>query len=72
MELGTPYHEDKNFTELPLLDTWIHYFEAYHNHWQRYRGKEVVFMEIGVQSGGKIPMLRDYFGPGLTYGGGGY
>ena len=24
-------------------------------------------MEIGVQSGGKIPMLRDYFGPGFVY-----
>ena len=57
----------KDFETLPLLDIWPIYFEAYHNHWQRYRGKEVVFMEIGVQSGGKIPMLRDYFGPGLTY-----
>lgn len=24
-------------------------------------------MEIGVQSGGKIPLLRKYFGPGFTY-----
>jgi hypothetical protein len=58
----------KDFDTLPsLLYIWPVYFEAYHNHWQRFRGKEVVFMEIGVQSGGKIPMLRDYFGPGLTY-----
>mmetsp|Transcript_17345 Transcript_17345/g.29912 ORF Transcript_17345/g.29912 Transcript_17345/m.29912 type:complete len:372 (+) Transcript_17345:335-1450(+) len=58
----------KDFSNLPLLHIWPRYFEAYHNHWQRYRGKgNVVFMEIGVQSGGKIPMLRDYFGPGLTY-----
>lgn len=57
----------KDFHALPLLHIWPIYFEAYHNHWQRYRGKDVVFMEIGVQSGGKIPMLRDYFGPGLTY-----
>lgn len=63
-ETKSPVH----FTTLPLLHIWPVYFEAYHNHWQRYRGKEnVVFMEIGVQSGGKIPMLRDYFGPGLTY-----
>lgn len=53
--------------ELPMLHIWPNYFEAYHNHWQRYRGKNVVFMEIGVQSGGKIPLLRDYFGPGFTY-----
>jgi hypothetical protein len=57
----------KDFTTLPSLHIWPAYFEAYHNHWQRYRGKQVVFMEIGVQSGGKIPLLRDYFGPGLTY-----
>ena len=57
----------KDFKTLPLLYIWPIYFEAYHNHWQRYRGKQVVFMEIGVQSGGKIPMLRDYFGPGFTY-----
>jgi len=57
----------KDFDTLPLLHIWPVYFEAYHNHWQRFRGKNVVFMEIGVQSGGKIPMLRDYFGPGLTY-----
>jgi hypothetical protein len=24
-------------------------------------------MEVGVQSGGKIPLLRDYFGPGFEY-----
>ena len=56
-----------DFTTLPLLHIWPQYFEAYHNHWSRYRGKEVVFMEIGVQSGGKIPLLRNYFGPGFTY-----
>lgn len=57
----------KDFETLPLLHIWPIYFEAYNNHWHRYRGKEVVFMEIGVQSGGKIPLLRDYFGKGLTY-----
>ncbi|KAL7572333.1 hypothetical protein ACA910_021549 [Epithemia clementina (nom. ined.)] len=56
-----------DFKNFPLLHIWPNYFEAYHNHWQRYRGKRVVFMEIGVQSGGKIAMLREYFGPGLTY-----
>eukprot|EP00526_Cylindrotheca_closterium_P015021 CAMPEP_0113626390 /NCGR_PEP_ID=MMETSP0017_2-20120614/13646_1 /TAXON_ID=2856 /ORGANISM="Cylindrotheca closterium" /LENGTH=257 /DNA_ID=CAMNT_0000536565 /DNA_START=386 /DNA_END=1159 /DNA_ORIENTATION=+ /assembly_acc=CAM_ASM_000147 len=34
----------------------------------RFRDKtNVVVMEIGVQSGGKIPLLRKYFGPGLVY-----
>jgi len=71
------YHFDKtspqqappttDFQDLPMLHIWPNYFEAYHNHWQRYRGKEVTFMEIGVQSGGKIPLLRNYFGSGFTY-----
>mmetsp|Transcript_22746 Transcript_22746/g.56206 ORF Transcript_22746/g.56206 Transcript_22746/m.56206 type:complete len:377 (-) Transcript_22746:250-1380(-) len=68
MEMGRPSRHEHNFTDLPLQDSWLHYFEAYHNHMARFRGKEnVVFMEIGVQSGGKIPILRKYFGPGLTY-----
>jgi len=53
--------------DMPMLHIWPIYFDSYHNHWQRFQGKEVVFMEIGVQSGGKIPMLRDYFGPGFKY-----
>ena len=59
--------EKADFPELPLLHSWAHFFEPYHNHFHRFRGKKVVFMEIGVQSGGKIPLLRDYLGPGLTY-----
>lgn len=66
IELGEP--SQKDFPDLPQLNTWIHYFEAYHNHFARFRSKKnLVFMEVGVQSGGKIPMLRKYFGPGLMY-----
>lgn len=59
--------EAVDFPELPQFHSWPHYFEAYHNHFYRFRGKSVVFMEVGVQSGGKIPLLRDYFGPGFRY-----
>jgi hypothetical protein len=56
------------FKELPMWHSWVHFMEGYHNHFHRFRGKEkIVFMEIGVQSGGKIAVLRDYFGPGFTY-----
>lgn len=59
------------FPELPFFTTWPHYMEAYHNHMHRFRSTDpnnkVVFMEVGVQYGGKIPLLRDYFGPGFTY-----
>eukprot|EP00980_Cylindrotheca_fusiformis_P019780 scaffold6929_cov99-Cylindrotheca_fusiformis.AAC.7 len=65
-KLGTP--SAIKFDDLPLWDTWLNYFEAYNNHMARFRGKgKVVFMEIGVQSGGKIALLRKYFGPGLVY-----
>jgi len=66
----TTLHEGSgitNFPELPLWDTWWPYAEAYHNHFARFRGTQVTFMEVGVQSGGKIALLRDYFGPGLEY-----
>lgn len=51
----------------PSFSSWPHYLEAYHNHFHRFRNKNVTFMEAGVQFGGKIWVLRDYFGPGLTY-----
>jgi len=64
-EKSQPHPE---FDSLPLWDSWAHYPEAYHNHMHRFRGKKrIVFMEVGVQSGGKIPLMRDYFGPGLQY-----
>ena len=68
-DLPTSPTDNVIVNELPMLHTWMHFMEAYGNHMDRFRSRNrgVVFMEIGVQSGGKIPMLRDYFGPGLTY-----
>ncbi|KAI9027080.1 S-adenosyl-L-methionine-dependent methyltransferase [Hyaloraphidium curvatum] len=46
------------------LHKWLHYFDAYHRHFRRFRLQpRVVLLEIGVQSGGSIDMWRDYFGP---------
>jgi hypothetical protein len=39
------------------------YFEAYDNHFSRFRGKEISILEIGVSQGGSLQMWRDYFGP---------
>jgi len=63
--LTTLYDGSGIFPELPVWDTWWPYAEAYHNHFARFRGTPVIFMEVGVQSGGKIALLRDYFGPGF-------
>ncbi|MBR3746037.1 MAG: class I SAM-dependent methyltransferase [Selenomonadaceae bacterium] len=41
---------------------WAHYFPIYEKWFAPYRGKEIVFVEIGVQNGGSIQMLRNYFG----------
>jgi SAM-dependent methyltransferase len=47
-----------------LLHKWHHYFEIYHRHFERFRGKRPVVLEIGVFHGGSLQMWHDYFGPG--------
>ncbi|GBF97807.1 hypothetical protein Rsub_11333 [Raphidocelis subcapitata] len=51
----------------PVIHKWSQYFDVYHRHFSRFRGKEVHFLEVGVQSGGSIELWRHYFGPGLHY-----
>ena len=43
---------------------WRHYFEIYHRHLQRFRGRPVRMVEVGVFGGGSLGMWREYFGPG--------
>jgi hypothetical protein len=44
------------------IHKWVHYFDIYHRHLQRFRGKRVVIVEFGVQFGGSLQMWRRYFG----------
>ena len=44
------------------IDRWAHYFPIYERWFEAYRGKEIVFVEVGVQNGGSIQMWRNYFG----------
>jgi len=46
-----------------LIHKWHHYFEIYHRHFQRFRGRAPVVVEIGVFHGGSLQMWRHYFGP---------
>jgi hypothetical protein len=39
-----------------------HYFDIYHRHLSRFRGRDVHVLEIGVYSGGSLDMWREYFG----------
>ena len=45
---------------------WRHYFEPYHRHLQKFIGREITVVEVGVYSGGSMPMWRHYFGDGCT------
>lgn len=47
-----------------LIQKWHHYFEIYHRHFEAFRGRSPVVLEIGVFQGGSLQMWREYFGPG--------
>ena len=49
-----------------LIHKWVDYFDVYHRTFERFRGKPIKFLEIGVQNGGSAHMWRDYFGPQAT------
>lgn len=46
-----------------LIHKWMHFFDIYDQYFHKYRGKEVVFLEIGIFQGGSLQMWKDYFGP---------
>ena len=46
-----------------LIHKWHHYFEIYDKHFSRFRGKEIVLLEIGLYQGGSLQMWKSYFGP---------
>jgi Methyltransferase domain len=47
----------------PGIWKWRHYFGVYERHLERFRGRAVHVVEIGVYAGGSIDMWRWYFGP---------
>lgn len=49
-----------------MIQKWHHYFDIYHRHFARFRGRAPIVMEIGVFHGGSLQMWHRYFGPG-TY-----
>lgn len=44
------------------IHKWLHFFEIYHRHFQKFIGDEVTVLEIGVFEGGSLELWRDYFG----------
>ena len=45
------------------IHKWFHYFDVYEAHFERFRGRKINFLEIGVGQGGSQQMWREYFGP---------
>jgi hypothetical protein len=45
-----------------IIDKWTHYFEVYDKHFSKYRGMEIILLEIGTFYGGSLKMWKYYFG----------
>ncbi len=45
-----------------LIHKWNHYFDIYERHFNRFRNKQIVILEIGVSQGGSLQMWKNYFG----------
>ena len=48
--------------EGPGVWKWLHYFELYHRHLQKFVGRAVTILEVGVYGGGSLSMWKHYFG----------
>ena len=65
--LSTKYADNDLFKffagkEHRLIDKWLHYFPIYEKWFKDFRGKDLVFVEVGVSQGGSMQMWKDYFG----------
>jgi hypothetical protein len=60
---GNPLRAFFEHNDGPTIDKWVHYFDVYHRHFARFRGRRITVVEIGVFQGGSLAMWRDYFGP---------
>ncbi|GAK03996.1 hypothetical protein JCM19037_2366 [Geomicrobium sp. JCM 19037] len=49
-----------------LIHKWIHYFDIYERHFDRFVGTDVNILEVGVSHGGSLQMWKEYFGKGAT------
>jgi hypothetical protein len=47
----------------PVLDKWVHYFPIYLRHLERFRGRPVRLLEIGVYRGGGLDLWQRFLGP---------
>ncbi len=45
------------------INKWLHYLPIYERHFQAFRNRRIVFLEIGTGAGGSSQMWKHYFGP---------
>jgi hypothetical protein len=45
-----------------VIHKWLHYFDIYEKHFNKYIDKKVLVFEIGVFQGGSLEMWKNYFG----------
>lgn len=45
-----------------LIHKGFHYFEIYHHFFEKFRGRKINVLEIGVSKGGSLQMWKHYFG----------
>ena len=50
------------FEEHRSIYKWVHYFPIYEKWFSPYRGKDIIFVEVGVAEGGSVQMWKNYFG----------
>ena len=61
-EKQTPLKKYFFDNEKNLINKWDHYFDIYERHFKKYKGRDIVLLEIGVSHGGSLQMWSDYFG----------
>lgn len=49
-----------------LIRKWVHYLDIYERHFQRFRNRQPVVLEIGTYQGGSLQLWRKYFGEDAT------
>jgi hypothetical protein len=42
---------------------WVHYMDIYDRYYAPFRGKPCTYLEVGVERGGSLDIMRDYLGP---------
>ncbi|MGL6298361.1 MAG: class I SAM-dependent methyltransferase [Methanobacteriaceae archaeon] len=59
---NNPLEEYFYNNEERVIDKWNHYFNIYHRHFKKFRGKNITLIEFGVFKGGSLQMWKHYFG----------